>query len=37
MDSEIWVVVAVSLLVFIGLFCYMVRLEGRIRDLEDRE
>ena len=34
---ELYVVLGVSLIVWIGLFFYMSRLDGRIRDLENRE
>jgi CcmD family protein len=37
MKVEIFIVLAVSLIVWIGLFAYMARLDARIRNLEERE
>lgn len=37
MNTELLVVAGVSLIAVGGLFFYMVRLEGRIRNLENRE
>ncbi len=37
MNPELWVVAGVSLIAVGGLFFYMLRLEGRVRDLENRE
>lgn len=34
---ELYVVLAVTLIVWIGLWAYMARLDGRIRKLEERE
>jgi len=37
MKVEIFIVLAVSLVVWLSLFAYMARLDGRIRSLEERE
>ena len=37
MKVELFVVLGVSLIVWIGLFAYMARMDARIRNLEERE
>ena len=34
---ELYIVLATSVIVWVGLFFYMARLDGRLRDLENRE
>jgi CcmD family protein len=34
---ELYIVLATSVIVWVGLFAYMARLDGRLRDLENRE
>lgn len=37
MNIELYIVAGVSLIAVGGLFFYMLRLEGRVKDLENRE
>ncbi|HEU4754997.1 MAG TPA: CcmD family protein [Armatimonadota bacterium] len=34
---ELYVVLATSIIVWLGLFFYMARVDARLRDLENRE
>jgi len=34
---ELYVVMATSLIVWVALFCYLARVDAKVRDLENRE